>query len=197
METLLLLGTSAQRLAGFLGLRHPAARIIHSESPAADWPAEYASADWVISWGYRQILKAELLGRFKRPPINLHISLLPWNRGADPNLWSFLEDSPKGVTIHQLDAGIDTGPILTQSEVKFQGEETLKSSYDILQAKIEALFLEKWPEIYSGRLKGVPQAPGGSYHRISDRKRVEHLLTRGWDTPVKELTGQLAKENAR
>ena len=38
----------------------------------------------------------------------MHISYLPFNRGAHPNYWSFKDNSPKGVTIHFIDNGIDT-----------------------------------------------------------------------------------------
>ena len=84
------------------------------------------NSDFIISYGYRHILKKDILDKFPNMAINLHISLLPWNRGADPNLWSFLEDSPKGVTIHYLDYGIDTGDILAQQKVDYIPEDTLR-----------------------------------------------------------------------
>lgn len=146
--------------------------------------------DWIISYGYRHILKADLLNRFPGRVINLHISLLPWNRGADPNLWSFLEDTPKGVTIHLMDAGIDTGEILAQQEVFFGQEETLRSSYEKLSATIEQLFIEFWPEIRSEKLVPVPQGMGGTTHRMKDKLPFQHLLYKGWDTPVIDLTGK-------
>ena len=59
--------------------------------------------DFLISFGYRLIISKEILDYFKEKAINLHVSYLPWNKGADPNLWSILENTPKGVTIHQLD----------------------------------------------------------------------------------------------
>ena len=46
--------------------------------------------------------------------INLHISYLPYNRGSYPNYWSFKENTPNGVSIHHIDDGIDTGPVLVQ-----------------------------------------------------------------------------------
>src|SRR6056300_461455 len=59
--------------------------------------------DWVISFGYKHILKSDFISRFYRKIINLHISYLPYNRGSHPNVWSFVEDTPKGVTIHLID----------------------------------------------------------------------------------------------
>jgi len=146
--------------------------------------------DLVVSYGYRHILKKNVLNRFPRRIINLHISLLPFNRGADPNLWSFLEDTPKGVTIHYIAEGVDTGDVLAQQEVTFPPDATLRSTYEELSRATEDLFREVWPEIRSGRRRSFPQPEGGSCHRMRDRARFEHLLTQGWDTPVAQLTGK-------
>ena len=90
--------------------------------------------------------------------INLHISLLPWNRGAYPNVWSFLEDTPKGVTIYIIDEGVDTGSILAQEEIYIdENIETLRSSYEKLHREIQALFREKWVEIKNRSVKNIPQ----------------------------------------
>ena len=102
--------------------------------------------DFVVSYGYRHILKKALLDNFFNRAINIHISLLPWNRGAEPNLWSFLENTPRGVTIHYIDNGIDTGHILVQQEVKFVLDETLtlKTSYNKLNEVANELFKKYW-----------------------------------------------------
>jgi methionyl-tRNA formyltransferase len=167
--------------------------IITREEPLSadfDW---LAAIDFIISYGYRHIIKREIIDQFWKRAINLHISLLPWNRGADPNLWSFLKNSPKGVTIHYLDYGIDTGDILAQREVGYEMNDTLRTSYDRLTRHIEELFREVWPDIRVGKLQAFPQQEGGSYHRLRDREKYAHLLTEGWDTPVLNLIGK-AKE---
>lgn len=79
---------------------------------------------------------------------NLHISLLPYNRGASPNFFSFIENTPKGVTIHQIDEGLDTGPILAQKELFFdESKETFASGYEKLILEIQMLFKENWSSI--------------------------------------------------
>ncbi len=128
--------------------------------------------------------------RFPRRIINLHISYLPWNRGADPNLWSFLDNAPKGVTTHYIDAGLDTGRILIQEEISFRYNDTPRTSYERLAAAIEILFRKSWPRIREGKAQSFPQPQGGSSHRLKDRAAVEHLLTKGWDTPVSQLIGK-------
>ena len=87
--------------------------------------------DFIISFGYRHIIKEDIINKFINKIINLHISYLPYNKGADPNLWSYLENTPKGVTIHYMDKGLDTGDIIVQKEVCGNIEtDTLKTSYD-------------------------------------------------------------------
>lgn len=70
--------------------------------------------DFIVSYGYRYIVSGEILRHFPKRAVNLHISLLPYNKGADPNFWSFVEDTPKGVSIHYMDSGLDTGEIIAQ-----------------------------------------------------------------------------------
>lgn len=149
--------------------------------------------EFIVSYGYRHILKKEVLDQFPDRAINLHIALLPWNRGADPNLWSFVEQTPKGVTIHYLDEGIDTGDVIVQKEVSFSDTETLRSSYATLKHELEKLFRLHWSDIRAGRCPRFKQAGQGSFHRARDKEALARLLTRGWDTDVASLVGKDAK----
>ncbi len=144
---------------------------------------------FMISYNYKFIIKQEIINYMKNNIINLHISLLPWNRGAYPNVWSFLEDTPKGVTIHIIDKGIDTGPILVQKEVYIdESTETLKSSYEKLHKEIQELFKLKWNDIKNKKLKITPQDSGGSIHYVKDFKKIEYLINdKGWDISIKEF----------
>nr|6CI2_A Chain A, formyltransferase PseJ [Anoxybacillus ayderensis G10] len=148
------------------------------------------NVDFIISYGYRYIIHPDIVERFKQRAINLHISYLPWNKGADPNLWSFLEDSPKGVTIHYIDSGLDTGEIIVQREVTYYENDTLRTTYERLTQTIEKLFMEYWPLIRLGKIRGIPQPKGGSYHKLKDKEKYLYLLTDGWDTPVQKLIGK-------
>jgi methionyl-tRNA formyltransferase len=144
-----------------------------------------------VSHGYRLILRRDVLDRF--PVVNLHISYLPYNRGADPTLWSVLEDTPAGVAIHHMDEGVDTGDLIARRRIAFDdATDTLATAYAKLQAALAALFAEQWPAISGGTAARVPQPPGGSTHKVADRAAVEHLLTDGWDTPLARLRGASA-----
>lgn len=150
----------------------------------------YENQDFLVSYGYRYIIKSDVIRFFAGRAINLHISFLPWNRGADPNLWSFLEDTPKGVTIHLLDEGVDTGKIIAQEAVSFSDSETLKTSYERLSRSIENLFGEIWIKWRDGQLEAYYQTGSGTFHYAKDKLKYQSLLVQGWDTPVRQLIGK-------
>lgn len=137
--------------------------------------------DVVISFGYRHILsKVAILGA-KVPVINLHISFLPWNKGAHPNFWSFWDNTPAGVTIHLIDEGIDTGHILFQKLLSFDLEkETFASTQQILIDEIEKLFIEKMHKILELDYEVFPQRGRGSMHRKNDFPKDFS----GWDAVI-------------
>jgi len=143
--------------------------------------------DWIISYGYSHIIKQDIINQTKNPIINLHISYLPFNRGADPNFWSWLENTPKGVTIHQIDQGIDTGDIFIQKEVNFKENETLSSSYEVLKKEIENLFIESFDNIIQGIIFPKKQNGEGTFHLKKDLNKYTHLFTQGWNTPVNQI----------
>ena len=143
---------------------------------------------FLISYGYRHIIRREILDKFPSKAINLHISYLPWNRGSDPNFWSFVEDTPKGVTIHYLDEGVGTGDIIVQKELSFDSNnETLATSYEKLQSAIQELFKKHWYDIKSGSYQRQKQVGKGSSHKLKDKEPFSDLLTEGWNTPVSVL----------
>lgn len=151
--------------------------------------------NFVISYNYKFIIKQEIINYMKNNIINLHISLLPWNKGAHPNIWSFLEDTPKGITIHLIDKGIDTGPILIQKEIYIdENSETLKSSYEKLHREIQELFKINWSDIKNKKLKLTPQDLGGNFHYAEDFKKIEHIISdKGWDTSIREFKNRYKK----
>ncbi|MCI6579267.1 MAG: hypothetical protein MSC50_03215 [Campylobacter sp.] len=124
----------------------------------------------IISYNYSSIIKFDTLKYAKdigARIINMHISLLPWNKGSNPNFWSFIENTPKGVSIHELDSSIDGGKIIYQKEVFFdENKESLTSSYEKLQNIIIKLFQEHWDEIISGHYILKEQHGNGSYHDL-------------------------------
>lgn len=147
--------------------------------------------DFIISFGYRYIIKEDIVNKFKNKIINLHISYLPYNKGADPNLWSFLEDSPKGVSIHQITKDLDCGDILLRKEVFFDDFDTLKTSYDKLINEIVSLFNDNSENILNGKIIPFKQKERGSYHTTKDKLKYKYLYKDlGYDTLVKDIKGK-------
>lgn len=147
--------------------------------------------DFIISFGYRHIIKQEIIDLFPDKIINMHISFLPYNKGADPNLWSYLENSPKGVTIHKIDKGLDTGDIILQKEVQDNVNDTLKTSYDRLIQEIVKLFADNAEDILNNKITAHKQQGLGSLHYLKDKEKYIYLLEKaGYDTPVKDLAGK-------
>ena len=146
--------------------------------------------NYLISFGYRYIIGDEIIKYFKENALNLHISYLPWNRGSDPNLWSILENTPKGITIHQIEREIDKGKIFFQEKVFFDIDDTLKTAYNKLMNKIVNLFISNWHNIKSKNVIPFKQKGTGSFHKLSDKNDYINLLGKGWDTKIKELEGK-------
>jgi methionyl-tRNA formyltransferase len=146
--------------------------------------------DFLISYGYRFILRKEILDLFPNRAINMHISYLPYNRGADPNFWSFIDGTPKGVSIHYLEEGVDTGDIIVQKKVFFDflDSETLASSYQKLQLEIQNLFFQYWDLIKNKKCDRTPQVGTGTAHRVKDKEHLLHLMEKdGWNTKLSVL----------
>ncbi len=95
---------------------------------------------------------------------------MPFNRGSDPNFWAFYDNTPSGVTIHLINAGIDTGDIICQKRVIFdQGESTFTQTYSRLKSEVEEMFQEWWDAIASRMFVPIPQIlESGTFHRDSD-----------------------------
>lgn len=125
--------------------------------------------EWIISYGYRHKISPDIIQAYPKRIINLHISYLPENRGADPVLWTILENTKAGVTLHEMDEEWDCGPILAQSAYLFYDIETYAECYRGLRRQIENLFKATWPSIESGSYTVTPQAGKGSFHKKSDR----------------------------
>ena len=162
---------------------YPATLIPALEAAGDTLAGHWDDAEYVVSFGHRAIIGEPYLTQFAGRMINLHTSMLPWNRGADPNFWSWFDDTPKGVSIHQIDAGIDTGDVMVSWSAELDRRGTLRSTYDELRRAMIDLFAMEWKYIRAGRYAPQPQAGTGSYHRSRDMPE----LPDGWDTPVSEV----------
>jgi len=141
--------------------------------------------DFIVSYGYRHIIKPSVLRMFPLAAVNLHISMLPNSRGAHPVFWSVVHKLPLGVTIHLLDDGLDTGNILFQREVRVDcHQHTFSSLYSAHCDEIVSLFYESWRYIRTSECAGWRQQGRPTIHRSRDLERWTSCMPDAWETPI-------------
>jgi methionyl-tRNA formyltransferase len=146
-------------------------------------------ADLVVSYGYRFIVKEPFLTLWKGHIYNIHTGYLPYNRGASPNLWSWYDDTPKGVTIHAMDEGIDTGSIIARRIADMKEDETLKTSYEKLQIMAGKMFFDWWPFMRApSPVLSHTVGETGSYHTKAESTKLLSLFPKKYDTPVRVIS---------
>lgn len=131
--------------------------------------------DIAVSVFFGYILKRDFIDIFPHGVINLHPSYLPYNRGSCPNVWSIVDGTPAGVSLHYIDEGIDTGDIIARRRVEQKATDTGKTLYQRLEKECVALFRDIWPIISSGRNQRTPQEDGGTLGRLRDLPEIAHI----------------------
>lgn len=128
--------------------------------------------DLIVVAGFDRILKVDII---KAPPlgcINVHPSLLPRYRGPDPYYWVLANhETTTGVTIHYIDAGIDSGNMITQRELPIAPDET-EATLRLKAAAVAADLLgEVLPSIAGGTASSIPQDESkASYHSFRPKR---------------------------
>lgn len=115
-------------------------------------------ADIFVVAAFGQILPKEILDMPKYGCINVHASLLPKYRGAAPIQWAVINGDPvTGVTIQQMDIGVDTGDIIVAKELAIGAEETGGGLFDKLAVVGAEACLEAMEQISNGTATRTPQ----------------------------------------
>lgn len=128
------------------------------KDPLAQEQLRSLQADVFIDVAYGMLLPKAVLGMFRFGCINIHPSLLPRWRGAAPIPHALMAgDKVTGVTIMQIDAGLDTGPILRQQELPITNEDTAASLLEKTAILGADLLMSVLPGIAAGTCKAVPQ----------------------------------------
>jgi len=121
--------------------------------------------DVMVVVAYGQILPSNLLNAPRLGTLNLHASLLPRHRGPAPIEWAILSgDSQTGVTIMQMDAGVDTGPMLAQEPVPIAAEETADTLATELAGVGARLLVQTLGKLQRGGPGAIPQPLEGVTH---------------------------------
>ena len=132
----------------------------------------FRRSDFILSFGFRKIISENIIKKLRKPIFNIHLSYLPFNRGAHPNFWSFIENTPAGVSIHKIDKGIDTGNIILRKKINFNINlnkfSTFKKTYNCLFLEAENLFKNNFSKIYNKKYKKITTNDKGTFHYIKD-----------------------------
>ncbi len=162
-DLLTIAGLPEERILEAAQLRTPdSLRLI------ASWQPDLALS---VFFGY--ILKRPFLEIFPEGTINLHPSFLPYNRGAHPNVWSIVDGTPAGVSLHYIDEGIDSGDLIAQQSVVVLPWDTGQTLYQKLETSAVELLQETWPAIEKRGVPRSPQPSGGTFHSSKDAGQLD------------------------
>ena len=144
------------------------------EAVGASWLGE-RRAELLVSVAFSFIVRPDALAAVRGAAINLHTSFLPYNRGSYPNVWSIVDGTPAGATLHWMDEGIDTGDIIAQRQVAVAPSDTGETLYQKQEDAAFAIFTETWPAILTGSAPRTPQPVAGTVHRASDVDTIDAI----------------------
>lgn len=147
------------------------------------------NADIAVLAAYGRIIGQKVIDIFPLGIINIHPSLLPRYRGPTPIETALLNGDPKtGVSIMQLTAGMDEGPVYRQEVVTLRESEDKFQSYERIAQAGTHLFFDCLPLIIKGSLKPVPQdETQASYSRLI--KKEDGLLD--WQKTAVQLANEI------
>ena len=143
------------------------------------------AADLLVVAAYGQILPQAILDLPRHGCLNVHTSLLPKYRGAAPIQWAILDDQPEtGVTIMKMDAGLDTGAIVSVATTPILPEDNAQTLHDRLATVGARLLLETIPGYVRGEIIPRPQPIEGSSYA---RKITKQDGALDWSQPARTL----------
>jgi len=145
--------------------------------------------DLIAVAAYGQILPRSVLELPRFGCLNVHTSLLPKYRGAAPIQWAILNGDPEtGVTIMKMDAGLDTGDILTQRTTPIQPADNAQTLHDRLAQLGAELLVRTIPDYIAGKIQPRPQPPEGVSHAPKLKKEDGRI---DWNLPASAIVNRI------
>ena len=148
-----------------------------------------ARPEVLVVAAYGLLLPPRALAAAAYGALNIHASLLPRWRGAAPIQRALLAgDRETGITIMQMDAGLDTGPMLSRHPLAIDDDDDTQSLHDKLAALGAEAIVRSLADIAAGRAQLVPQPEAAvSYARKIGKAEAEIC----WSRPCAELERQI------
>jgi methionyl-tRNA formyltransferase len=150
--------------------------------------------DVAVVAAYGLILPKTILDAPAHGCLNIHASLLPRWRGAAPIQRAILEgDTETGITIMQMDIGLDTGPMIAKKAVPIRPSTTAQSLHDMLSAVGASMIVDIVNDLAdAGRLESTPQPEDGSTYAKMLRKEEGRI---DWSKPASFIDRQIRAFN--
>ena len=136
----------------------PVAKVRNINKPDAIEALAKADLDWLFIIGWSQIAREDVLALPSKGVIGMHPTLLPVGRGRAAIPWAILKRLEKtGVTLFKMDSGVDTGPILAQTEVPMHPQISAAELYNDVETAHVTLINDAFPKLASGKIEPVEQ----------------------------------------
>jgi methionyl-tRNA formyltransferase len=143
----------------------PLLKVRHVDDAEVAEAVRRLDLDWLFIVGWSQIAGPEVLAAPRRGVLGMHPTLLPEGRGRAAIPWAILKGLREtGVTLFQLDAGVDTGPVVAQEVLPLAPDETATSLYGRMTAAHRRLIARIWPDLLADRLVARPQDESRATH---------------------------------
>jgi len=145
--------------------------------------------DLIIVVAYGQILPQGILDLPKFGCVNVHTSLLPKYRGASPIQSAILNgETETGVTIMKMDAGLDTGAIISQARTPILPADNSQTLHDRLAQLGAELLIETIPDYVAGKNLPKPQPSEGASYAAKIKKEDGKI---DWNEPAEKILNRL------
>jgi methionyl-tRNA formyltransferase len=146
-------------------------------------------ADLIVVVAYGHILPQTILDLPKFGCLNVHTSLLPKFRGAAPIQWAIVTgETETGVTVMKMDAGLDTGPIVSQRRTPILPTDDSATLHDRLARLGAELLAQTIPDFVAGKIQPQPQPAGSASHAPKIRKEDGRI---DWNLPAISIWNRL------
>ena len=145
--------------------------------------------DLIIVIAYGQILPPAILDLPRHGCLNVHTSLLPKYRGAAPIQWAIANGDPEtGVTVMKMDAGLDTGPMLSTRRTPILPADDSQTVHDRLAQIGAELLIGTIPDFVAGKILPQPQPAEGASYAAKIKKEDGQI---DWNFPAEKIFNRL------